>query len=180
MLHMSRQHSRLCSAFFMLALASCLQVAVAQVPHRFALDRFENKLCRGKGRLQECDNNPVMRQVLTAGSGSIPVLISQLDETRRTKAPIEDYWNYTTSGDVAFILLTDLFTENDGKSFTMPGVPNWDKIMSGRKGNAETCWRNYVRKNGIRSLQQSWQSAWETNRNRVVWDADARCFRLKN
>ena len=48
-----------------------------------------------------------------------------------------------------------------------------------RNENAETCWRNYVRKNGIRSLQQSWQIALETDRDRVIWDANARCFRVK-
>jgi len=79
-----------------LAVISCLQTAMAQAPQKFALGRFENKLCRGKGRLQDCDQNPVMKQILAGGNRSIPVLISQLDETDRTKEPIEDFWNYTT------------------------------------------------------------------------------------
>jgi len=162
-----------------LAVISCLQTAMAQAPQKFALGRFENKLCRGKGRLQDCDQNPVMKQILAGGNRSIPVLISQLDETDRTKEPIEDFWDYTTSGDVAFIILADLFTDRNGTSFTMPGVPNWDKIMAGCNKNAEGCWREYIRTNGTRSLQGSWQAAWDANRDRVVWDDDARCFRLK-
>ena len=163
-----------------LAVLTCVQAAVAQTPQKFALNRFENESCRGKGRLQECDQNPVMKQVLTGGSQSIPVLISQLDETNRTMNPIEDFWNYTTSGDVAFIILTDLFTDKDGKSFTLHQVTNWNTVMAGCDGTAEACWRGYVRRNGIRSVQQSWQSMWTVNRDRLVWDADARCFRLKN
>ena len=178
MSHISRLLGPFRMAFIIAAMA-CFQTAVAQVPHKFALDRFEHESCRGKGRLQECDDNPVMKKVLAAGSPSIPVLISQLDETSRTKEPIEDFWNYTTSGDVAFIILTDLFTDKDGKSFTMPGVPNWDMIMAGCNKAAEACWRKYIHKHGIRSLQQSWQAAWEADRDRVVWDDDARCFRLK-
>lgn len=176
---MPRKRPPFLLAFFLLVALGCDQLSVAQVPHRFALDRFENDLCRAKGRLQDCNDGPVMRQVLANGIQSIPVLIAQLDETNRTTRPIEDFWTYTTSGDVAFILLTDLFTDNDGKSFTMPGVSDWDKVMSGCSENAENCWRSYVRKNGIKSLQQSWQTAWNTNRNRIFWDIDARCFRLK-
>ena len=180
MLHMSKQPHLFRLASVALALLSYVQFVAAQVPpRRFNLDRFENQSCRGKGRLQDCGDRPVMKQVLAAGTQSIPVLISQLDETSRTKAPIEDFWNHTSSGDVAFLLLTDLFTDNDGKSFTMPGVPNWGKVISGCSENAETCWRNYVHRNGIKSVQQSWQNAWQTNRDRVFWDVDALCFRLK-
>jgi hypothetical protein len=120
----------------------------------------------------------VTRQVLAAGSRAIPVLISQLTETDRTKEPSFDFWNNTTSGDVAFILLNDLFTGEDLKSFTMPDVPNWETIMAGCPDNAETCWRKYIRKNGIQSVQRSWQSAWERNHSRIVWDPESRCFRL--
>ena len=179
MLHMSKQPHLFRGACFMLVLLSCVQIVAPQVLSRFNLERFENQSCRGRGRLQDCGDSPVMKQVLAAGSQSIPVLISQLDETSRTKVPIEDFWNYTTSGDVAFILLTDLFTDKDEKSFMMPGVPNWDRIMSGCSQNAEACWRNFVHVNGIKSLQQSWQNAWQINHDRVFWDADARCFRLK-
>jgi hypothetical protein len=78
---------------------------------------------------------------------------------------------------VAFIILTDLFTDTDGKSPTMPGVPTWDKIMAGCNKDAEGCWRRYVRKRGIKSLQQSWQSAWKANGDRLFWDGGTRCFR---
>jgi hypothetical protein len=179
MLDMSQQLRPFCPGLFVFALLCCTQSAVSQVPHRFALDQFGDFACRAKGRLQDCSTgNPITRQVLATGKRSIPVLISQLTETARTEEPIIDFWAYTTSGDVAFMFLTDLFTDKDGESFTMPGVSNWEKIMSGCNGVAEACWRRYVRKNGIRSVQQSWQAAWETNQNRIIWDPASRCFRL--
>ncbi len=156
---------------------SCGSSLVSQIPHKFSLSQFGH--CPVKGRIQECDDDPITRQVLAGGKSSIPVLISQLTETMRTKEPVIDFWSYTTSGDVAFFFLTDLFTDKDWQTSTMPGIPNWEKIMSGCKEAAEPCWRKYIRKNGIRSVQQAWQVAWETNRDRVVWDPDNRCFRLR-
>jgi len=179
MLDMSQRLRPFYSGLFLFALLGCAKTTVSQIPHRFALKQFDDVACRAKGRLQDCSaDNPITRQVLAAGKRSIPVLISQLTETARTQEPIIDFWAYTTSGDVAFMFLTDLFTDKDGESFTMPGVPNWGKIMSGCNGIAEACWRKYVRKNGIGSVQHSWQAAWETNRNRIIWDPANRCFRL--
>ena len=179
MLDMSQQLRPIYSGLFLFALLYCTQGAVSQVPPRFALNQFDEFACRAKGRLQDCSaNNPITRQVLAADKRSIPVLISQLTETTRTQEPIIDFWAYTTSGDIAFMFLTDLFTDKDGESFTMPGVPNWENTRSGCNGTAETCWRSYVRKKGIKFVQQTWQTAWETNQSRIIWDPASRCFRL--
>lgn len=79
-----------------------------------------------KGRLQDVgDTAAVVSQVLAAGKSSIPVLIPQLTESARTKEPIEAFWSYTASGDIAFMFLTDLFTDKDLKSPTMPDAPNF-------------------------------------------------------
>jgi len=163
----------------MFAALSCAQVTMAQGPHKFPLTDFENRLCRGKGRMQDC-NNPVVRQVLAGGAGSIPVLISQLTETGRTKEPVEDFWDYTSSGDIAFMMLNNLFTDKDGKTITIRGVPDWATVMTGCSGSAETCWRLYVHKHGILSIQRDWQSTWESNQSHVSWDSSAQYFRLAN
>jgi hypothetical protein len=74
-----------CCLLRLLALAfaalSSAQLTMAQDLHKFPLTDFENRLCRGKGCMQDC-NDPVVRQVLAGGIGSIPVLISQLTESR--------------------------------------------------------------------------------------------------
>jgi hypothetical protein len=52
-----------------------------------------------------------MQQILADGKEAIPVLISQLTETARTEYQIADYWGDTRSGDVAYVILIDLFTD---------------------------------------------------------------------
>jgi len=44
-----------------------------------------------KGRVQDCSGT-VMQKILADGQNGIPVLISQLTETARTKYQIADYW----------------------------------------------------------------------------------------
>jgi hypothetical protein len=44
-----------------------------------------------------------MQKILADGQNGIPVLISQLTETARTKYQIADYWGDTRSGDVAYV-----------------------------------------------------------------------------
>lgn len=180
MLHMLPQLRTVLIVSFILGALSFGRIAVSQLPRKFTLSQFDDIRCRSKGRLQDCSTgNPITTQILAGGKLSIPVLISQLTETTRTKEPVVDFWAYTTSGDIAFMFLSDLFTDADDESFTMPGVPNWKTIMSGCDGAAEVCWRKYVGKRGIASVQQSWQTAWETNRNRIMWDSGSRCFRLR-
>lgn len=168
-----------CWALSLVTALSCVSgTTLAQAPRRFLLTHFENNFCRGKARLQDCGDSAVMDQVLAGGKSSIPILISQLTETHRTEAPAEDFWTYTTSGDVAFMLLTDLFTDKDGTTSTLPQALGWESINGGCNDGAETCWRKYLRDHGIKSVQQSWQNAWQANQDRIVWASDARCFRL--
>ncbi len=146
-------------------------------PHKFALTKFDNSGCRFKGRVQDCSGK-VMSQILAGGKTSIPILISQLTDTGRTKEPIEDYWSVTSSGDIAFLVLTDLFTEDDEQTFNMPGVPNWAIVSSDCQNSAETCWREYLAKHGRKSVQQAWLQAWNKYKDQIYWERTARCFQI--
>ena len=133
--------------------------------------------CRAKGRLQDkgyCDST-LMDQIIAQGKASIPVLITQLTDTRRTEEPIYDYWSYTTAGDIAYFILTDLFTDSDWKTFNMPGLASLNHKCDAA---AETCWRKFLRKRGRNFVQDQWLAAWNANERGVYWDGDARCFRL--
>jgi hypothetical protein len=178
MLHMLGKPRSIWLAVSILAYLITVQNTASQVPHRFPLESMRGGIPE-KGRLQDVGDNAVISQILAAGKSSIPVLISQLTESARTKEPIEPFWSYTASGDIAFMFLTDLFTDKDLRSSTMPEAPNWEKIMAGCNENAEACWRKYVQRRGIRSVQHSWRTAWENNQDRIVWDNDSRCFRLR-
>lgn len=118
-----------------------------------------------------------MKEILGKGKGSIPVLISQLTDSERTKTPIEDQWTYTDSGDVAYIVLISLFTTPDG-AFNLPDVPTWKAVIRGCDTAVEGCWREYIRKNGRESVQQAWMKAWKLNKKKISWDAKAKCFRV--
>ena len=144
---------------------------------KFQLSKFDNFGCQAKGRVQDCSGK-VMQEILAGGKNSIPILISQLTDAARTKYPIEDYWGYTTSGDIAYIALTDLFMDSDWKTFNMPDVPDWTTVSKGCHTTAEGCWRAYLRKHGRQSVQLAWMRAWGLWKDRVYWEPSARCFRI--
>jgi len=176
---MVNRHRLLRPLLLVLAALSCTQLTMARGSHKFPLTDFENRQCRGKGRMQD-SKDPVARQVLAGGKGSVPVLISQLTETGRTKEPVEDFWDYTSTGDIAFMMLNDLFTDKEGKAIAIRGFPTRATVMTGCSGSAETCWRLFVHKHGILSIQRAWQNAWDSNQSHVSWDSRAQCFRLGN
>jgi hypothetical protein len=162
---------------FLIGIAVADHTQAQSQQRKFLLSKFDNYGCQAKGRVQDCSGK-VMQEILAVGKGSIPILISQLTDTARTEKPIADYWDYTTSGDIAYFVLTDLFTDADWKTFNMPGVPDWTAVMRGCDSDAEGCWREYLRKHGRKSVQQAWLRAWRLWKDRVYWEPTARCFRI--
>ncbi|HVP46052.1 MAG TPA: hypothetical protein VMT32_05695 [Bryobacteraceae bacterium] len=133
--------------------------------------------CRAKGRLQDkgyCESK-LIDQIIAQGKASIPVLISQLTDTRTTEQPIYDFWSYTTAGDIAYFILTSLFTDSDWKTFNMSGLESLNEPCD---EPAETCWRKFLGDHGRKFVQDRWRAAWNANADRVYWDENARCFRL--
>jgi hypothetical protein len=157
--------------------ASVLASAQTKIA-KYPLTQFETG-CMAKGRVQDCGGK-VLQRILADGKSAIPILISQLTETARTKKQIFDYWFDTSSGDVAYIVLTDLFTAPDGQTFEMPGVPDWPDVMKGCDGAAQDCWEQYLYKHGRKSVQEAWLRAWESRKDQIHWDPAARCFRLSD
>jgi hypothetical protein len=145
---------------------------------KYSLSQFDNSGCMAKGRVQDCSSGTVMQQILADGKNAIPILISQLTETAKTKNEIADYWGDTRSGDVAFVVLNDLFTDDDLQTFGMPGVPDWSIVQKRCNSAAQACWDEYLRKHGRMPVKQGWQRAWNLHKNEIYWDAKARCFRV--
>ena len=165
--------------FGRIALLFLVGIAVAEPPkqRKFPLAQFDNYGCEDKGRVQDCSGK-VMQGILEGGKNSIPVLISQLTETTQTQKPIATYWGYTNTGDIAYMVLTDLFSEADSETSNIPGVPDWTTVQRGCHNAAETCWREYLRKHGRKSVQESWLRAWRLWKDQVYWEPTARCFRV--
>jgi hypothetical protein len=153
----------------------------AEKPGKFPLWDFDevNHSCRAKGRLQDkeyCESK-MMDQIIAQGKSAIPILISQLTDTRATKEPIYDYWYKTTAGDIAYFILTDLFTDANWTTFTMPGLEALKENCS-EDIAAEPCWREFLKKHGRKFVQDQWLAAWNANKDRVYWDEKERCFRV--
>ena len=148
-------------------------------PRAYPLWAFDeiSHTCRAKGRLQDRDYcaSHLMDQIVSDGKAAIPVLISQLRDTRRTKEPIYDYWSLTTAGDVAYFILNDLFTDSDWRTFNMPGL---ESLHEKCDSYAEDCWNRFLNKHGRKFVQDQWLAAWKKNKDRVYWNEEARCFRL--
>lgn len=144
---------------------------------KYPLSEFDNYGCMAKGRVQDCSGK-VMQLILADGKDAIPILISQLTETAITKNQIADYWTGTRSGDVAFVVLNDLFTDADLRTFGMPDVPGWPAVQKGCNMAAEACWDEYLRKHGRMSVRQAWQRGWNLHKCQIHWDAKAECFRV--
>ena len=158
----------------------CLMIQSAYTQAKraeYPLSEFDNYGCMAKGRVQDCSGK-VMQRILADGKDAIPILISQLTETAITKNQMADYWRDTRSGDVAFVVLNDLFTDADLHTFGMPGVPGWSAVQKGCNRAAEACWDEYLRKHGRMSVRQAWQHAWNLHKGRIHWDAKAQCFRV--
>ena len=148
-------------------------------PKAYPLWEFDEQgpTCRMKGRLQDRDYcaSHLMDRIVADGKEAIPILISQLRETRPTKEPIYDYWSLTTDGDVTYFILTDLFTDSNWTSFNMPGL---ESLHEKCNGSAEDCWRRFLKKHGRKFVQGQWLAAWNKNKDRIYWDDDAHCFRV--
>ncbi len=167
------------SRFGLIALLFLLgsKVTGSAQPRRFPLAQFNNYGCENKGRVQDCSGK-VMQKILDGGKDSVAILISQLIETTETRKPIESYWAYTNTGDIAYIVLTDLFTEADSQTPNIPGVPGWNTVRDGCHSGSESCWREYIRKHGRKSVQKAWLRAWDLWKDQVYWEPTARCFRI--
>jgi hypothetical protein len=134
-----------------------------------------------KGRVQDADYNhlPVVEQLIAHGKQSIPYLISKLDDETKIQGHVMDYWNDVRVGDVAFIILTDFFTDHTWQNTTIPGV-DWDEFLE-RGGNkditAEQVLRNYISSHGRSKIKSRWQQIWDKYRDKVEWDQTERCFK---
>jgi len=143
----------------------------------FPLWDFDEIGCRAKGRLQDKDycKSTVTDQILAQGKDAIPILISQITDTRPAKEPIYDFWGPMTVGDVAYLVLMSLFLDSNWKTRTMPGLKQID-IDCGLA--SDQCYQQILKRHGRKFIQNQWLATWNANKRRVYWDSTNRCFKL--
>jgi hypothetical protein len=172
-------------ALCILGVALCHAQSAVPSPLQFDLSKLGmvingEQICNDSGnRLQDFPSS-VMDQIVAAGPKAVPVLIRMIADRRmaNTREPLICYWPGMAIGDIAFCLLTNLFTEPDGKT-TVPGA-DWNDLLG--PGNTGASWEQlhgFIRKHGSAALQARWRAVWDKYRGQVAWDPKERCFKLK-
>jgi hypothetical protein len=118
-----------------------------------------------------------MDQIVADGKSSIPVLISQITDSRMIAEPVYDFWPPIRTGELAYFILSDLFLDDTWQKRTMPALfppqncddePSW------------VCWEKFRKIHSLKELQTHWMEFWKVNQDKIYWDGKARCFRLSD
>ncbi len=150
----------------------------AATPGPYQLLTWDNTSCRAKGRFQDREycSSPVIDRIVADGKPAIPVLISQITDSRLIAKPVYDFWPQISAGDLAYFILTNLFIDDTWTKSTMPELipeapcnqPGW------------VCWGEFRKRHSLKEIQTKWIVFWNANRDKIYWDAKARCFRLSS
>jgi hypothetical protein len=137
-----------------------------------------------KGRVQDPDYNhlPVVENLIAHGNEAIPFLISKLDDETIIRDHVFDYWSHVRVGDMAFVILTDFFTDPTWQKTTIPGV-GYDEFLQRKPSSNETgedLLRNYIARYGRHDITKRWRKIWAQYEDRVHWDENDRCFKLRD
>jgi len=143
----------------------------------YPLSTWSNMTCRAKGRFQDrgyCAS-AVMDEIVADGKSAIPVLISQITDSRWIAEPVYDYWPRIRAGELAYFILSDLFLDDTWQKSTMPALfPRQDC----KDAPAWVCWGNFRKTHSLKALQTRWMEFWKANQDKIFWDGKARCFRV--
>jgi hypothetical protein len=161
----------------MLASGLCAATDTASVPRKaYALSKWKNMTYRAKGRFQDREYcaYAVMDQIVTEGKSAIPVLISQITDSRWIAEPVYDFWPRIRTGELAYFILGDLFVDDTWRKSTMPPL-----FPEQHCDDASwVCWARFRKLHSLADLQAGWMKFWKTNKDRIYWDDKGRCFRL--
>ncbi len=150
-------------------------VDISKMPTLDSKGRIQN------GRTALGETNHIAIDLVANGKDSIPFLINQLENETEMDHTIKNFWYQLFVGDMAHIILTDLFTDQTGIKSTIPGF-GWDEFLE--RGNdrdimGEEVLRRYIHKHGRSSIKQRWQKMWDQNKDKIFWDENCRCFKIK-
>ena len=138
-----------------------------------------------KGRFQEGDtvtgeSNLVAREIVAAGKDAIPLLISKLEDEPEIDRGVKSFWGSLYVGDMALIILSDLFQDETEMGSTIPGFA-WDEFLErggDRSMTGEEVLRRYIEKYGRRKIKERWKAMWEQKRNAIFWDGKCYCYKV--
>lgn len=115
-----------------------------------------------------------MDQIVADGKSAIPILISQITDEHLIREPVYDFWPRIRAGELAYMILGDLFLDDTWQKRTMPSL-----FPEKRCSDAGwVCWAKFRKAHSLNELQSLWMEFWKANKHRIYWDDKARCFRL--
>ena len=146
----------------------------------YPLHNWKNITCRAKGRFQDrgyCDS-AVIDQIVADGKSAIPILISQITDSRWIAEPVYDFWPRIRTGELAYFILENLFVDDTWQKETMPAL--FLRQDCGHDEPGWVCWGKFRETHTLKELQNRWIDFWNTNKDKIYWDTKARCFRLSD
>jgi hypothetical protein len=125
---------------------------------------------------------PVVENLIARGNEAVPFLIGKLDDETRIKGHVFDFWYEVHVGDVAFVILTDFFTDPTWQKTTIPGVGYDEFLQRTPNSNAtgEQLLRNYIAKHGRHDIANRWRAIWAEYKDHAYWDDNDRCFKVRD
>jgi hypothetical protein len=142
----------------------------------YPLSTWSNMTCRAKGRFQDRDycSSAVIDRIVADGKSAIPVLIAQITDSRWIAEPVYDFWPRIRTGDLAYFILENLFSDETWRHSTMPALFPPENCAE----PASVCWASFRKRHNLVEIQARWAAFWKANKGRIYWDEKARCFRL--
>ncbi len=134
-----------------------------------------------KGRKQDKTYNPDLKTIddlIASGPIAIPFLCEKLLDDTKIEGQVVDYWPDLRVGDLALIILCDLFLMKDWQTSSVPGM-RWDDILEREDKNTpvSTLLKKYIKTHGRAELRNRIERLLNPYQLRFEWDDQERCFR---
>jgi hypothetical protein len=169
----------MCTRWALLLLAVTATCLAAYKP----FDLLEISHLGGKGRVQDQGyhpNDPQINSILAMGKDAIPLLIESLESERPYRVPPLDYWPEMVEGDIALVVLSDLFLDPTWERTTLPEMC-WNKLL-GPTSEDVPAWdllHHFVETHGRIELANLWRQVWAMEGQNVAWDSGGQFFKVE-
>jgi hypothetical protein len=148
-----------------------------------AFDLMKISQLGSKGRIQDQEyqpHDPQIDSILSMGKQAIPLLIEAIASERPYGRSPQPLWPRIVEGDVALIVLSDLFLDPTWRRSTLPELC-WDNLL-GRTNRDLPAWdllQNFLTTHGRAALVERWREAWAKHGSRIMWNPDGRFFQVE-
>ncbi|MCD4654289.1 hypothetical protein K8T06_10190, partial [bacterium] len=129
-----------------------------------------------KGRVQDKTYNPDLNMIdalIVSGPIAIPYLCQKLLDDTRIDGQIVDYWPDLRVGDLALMILCDLFLMKDWQTSSVTGM-KWDDILERKDKNtpASTLLKTFIKTHGRAELRNRIERLLHPHQLCFEWDKE--------